>query len=93
MHRLFGDAAYVVNYFKTFSSDPFWPCLWAIVFVLITHFVVARGVNKGIERVAKLLMPLLLLLLIIIVSVAWCREGNLFFAEARLLEGEYECIS
>ena len=60
-----------VNYFKTFSSDPFWPCLWAVVFVLITHFVVARGVNKGIERVAKLLMPLLLLLLIIIV-VASC---------------------
>ena len=47
------------------------PCLWAVVFVLITHFVVARGVNKGIERVAKLLMPLLLLLLIIIV-VASC---------------------
>ena len=69
--QLNGDAAYVVNYFKTFSSDPFWPCLWAIVFVLITHFVVARGVNKGIERVAKLLMPLLLLLLIIIV-VASC---------------------
>ena len=64
--QLNGDAAYVVNYFKTFSSDPFWPCLWAVVFVLITHFVVARGVNKGIERVAKLLMPLLLLLLIII---------------------------
>ena len=69
--QLNGDAAYVVNYFKTFSSDPFWPCLWAVVFVLITHFVVARGVNKGIERVAKLLMPLLLLLLIIIV-VASC---------------------
>ena len=33
--------------------------------------MVARGVNKGIERVAKLLMPLLLLLLIIIV-VASC---------------------
>ena len=56
--QLNGDAAYVVNYFKTFSSDPFWPCLWAVVF-------------EGIERVAKLLMPLLLLLLIIIV-VASC---------------------
>ena len=58
-------------YASIVSSDPFWPCLWAVVFVLITHFVVARGVNKGIERVAKLLMPLLLLLLIIIV-VASC---------------------
>jgi NSS family neurotransmitter:Na+ symporter len=60
--KLNGDAAYVINYFKSFSSDPFWPCLWAVGFVLITHLVVSRGVNKGIERVSKLLMPLLLLL-------------------------------
>ena len=65
--RLNGDATYVINYFKSFSTDPFWPCLWAVVFVLITHLVVSRGVNEGIERVAKLLMPLLLLLLMIIV--------------------------
>jgi NSS family neurotransmitter:Na+ symporter len=40
-------------------------------FVLITHFVIARGVNDGIERASKLLMPLLLILLLIIV-VASC---------------------
>ena len=27
--QLTGDAAYVLNYFKTFSSDPVKPCLWA----------------------------------------------------------------
>ena len=69
--QLNGDAAYVVNYFKTFSGDPVRPCLWAIAFVLITHFVVARGVNEGIERASKLLMPLLLILLVILV-VASC---------------------
>ena len=69
--QLNGDAAYVVDYFKTFSGDPVRPCLWAIAFVLITHFVVARGVNEGIERASKLLMPLLLILLVILV-VASC---------------------
>ena len=69
--QLNGDAAYVVNYFKTFSGDPVRPCLWAIAFVLITHFVVARGVNEGIERASKLLMPLLLILLVVLV-VASC---------------------
>ena len=64
-------AGWCLQYLYASIVDPFWPCLWAVVFVLITHFVVARGVNKGIERVAKLLMPLLLLLLIIIV-VASC---------------------
>ena len=69
--QLNGDAAYVVDYFKTFSGDPVRPCLWAIAFVLITHFVVARGVNEGIERASKLLMPLLLILLMVLV-VASC---------------------
>lgn len=69
--KLNGNAAYVINYFKSSSSDPFWPCLWAVVFVLITHVVVARGVSKGIEKASKLLMPLLLILLVIIV-VASC---------------------
>jgi len=69
--ELNGNAAYVINYFKSSSSDPFWPCLWAVVFVLITHIVVARGIHKGIEKASKLLMPMLLILLLIIV-VASC---------------------
>lgn len=69
--HLNGDASYVINYFKTFSSHPLKPCLWGVAFVLITHLVVAQGVEKGIERASKLLMPLLLLLLVILV-VASC---------------------
>ena len=66
-----GDADYVKQYFTTFSSHPLWPCLWAVAFILITHFVVVRGIEKGIERASKLLMPALLVLLVIIV-VASC---------------------
>ncbi len=73
--QLTGDAAYVLNYFKTFSSDPVKPCLWAVAFVLITHLVVAMGVNKGIERVSKLLMPLLLLILMILVIASCMLPG------------------
>ena len=73
--QLKGDAAYVLNYFHTFSSDPIKPCLWAVAFVLITHLVVALGVNKGIERVSKLLMPLLLLLLVLLVFASCLLPG------------------
>jgi len=66
-----GDATYVKDYFVTFSSDPLKPVIWGIIFVLITHFVIIRGVRSGIEKASKLLMPLLLLLLVIIV-VASC---------------------
>lgn len=69
--QLNGDAQYIIDYFQAFSNDPLKPCLWAVGFVLITHFVIAQGVNKGIERISKLLMPLLLILLLILV-VASC---------------------
>ena len=69
--KLIGDTNYIIEYFKTFSSDPIQPCLWGVGFVLITHYVVAKGVNDGIERASKLLMPLLLILLVILV-VASC---------------------
>jgi NSS family neurotransmitter:Na+ symporter len=69
--KLIGDTNYIIEYFKNFSSDPIQPCLWGIGFVLITHYVVAKGVNDGIERASKLLMPLLLILLVVLV-VASC---------------------
>ena len=46
-----------------------------MAFVLITHLVVALGVNKGIERVSKLLMPLLLLLLVLLVFASCLLPG------------------
>ena len=38
--------------------------LYTALFVLATHFVIAMGVQKGIERSAKVLMPLLFVILI-----------------------------
>ena len=73
--HLDGDASYVISYFQTFSSHPLKPCLWGVAFVLITHLVVAQGVEKGIERASKLLMPLLLLLLVILVIASCLLPG------------------
>ena len=69
--RLSGDAAYIGQYFSTFSSSLYAPIWFALGFILITHLVVSRGVRGGIERVSKLLMPILFALLLIIV-VASC---------------------
>ncbi len=73
--QLKGDADFVLNYFQTFSSDPLKPVLWAVAFIVITHLVVVRGVQKGIERASKLLMPLLLILLLIIVGASCSLPG------------------
>ena len=69
--QLTGDAAFVQQYFREFTSNPVRPCLWAVAFVVITHLVIVRGVRRGIERASKILMPLLLCLLVVII-VASC---------------------
>lgn len=90
--QLNGDAAYVIDYFKSFSGDSVRPCLWAIAFVLITHFVVSRGVNDGIERASKLLMPLLFLLLLVLV-VASCLLPGADAGIAFLLKPDFSKVS
>ena len=69
--QVIGDADYVTRYFISFSSHPLKPVLWAVGFILLTHLVIVRGVQGGIERASKLLMPVLFLLLVILV-VASC---------------------
>ena len=69
--QLQGDADYVRQYFGTFTSSVWQPVVCGVAFVLMTHWVIVRGVKKGIERASKLLMPLLLILLVVLV-VASC---------------------
>ena len=66
-----GDAAYVKQYFASFSTHPLKPVAWTVAFILLTHLVVVRGVRNGIERASNLLMPTLFVLLLAIV-VASC---------------------
>ena len=73
--ELDGSPAAVSNYFSDFSTNPWKPVVCLIVFFLITHYVVSRGVEKGIERASKLMMPLLFILLVII-AVAACLLPN-----------------
>ena len=73
--QLKGDASYVQSYFQSFSCDPIKPAALGVAFILITHFIIIRGVRNGIERASKLLMPLLLILLLIIVIASCSLPG------------------
>lgn len=69
--QLDGSPEAVAGYFEEFSSNPWKPIVTMLAFMLITHVVIVRGVEKGIERASKLMMPLLFILLIVI-AVAAC---------------------
>lgn len=59
-----GKAAADSEYFGGFIGQTASPLLMFFIFVTITVIVVAFGVEKGVERVSKLMMPVLILLTI-----------------------------
>lgn len=52
--------------FETFKAGTFRPILWQLIFMVLTAWIVIAGVKRGIERYAKILMPILLLLIIVL---------------------------
>ncbi len=61
--------------FNTFVSDPWLPLVYLAVFLLLTHFVVARGIERGIEHYSKLMMPLLLVIIVLLVGFSLTLPG------------------
>ncbi len=49
--------------FAEFSADPIRPVIWQFVIMAITGGVVYAGIQKGIEKFTKILMPLLVILI------------------------------
>jgi len=52
------------GYFTNFITSTTQPITYTVIFLVITAFIIFRGVNKGIEKYSKILMPLLLILII-----------------------------
>ncbi|MBQ8654733.1 MAG: sodium-dependent transporter [Clostridia bacterium] len=61
-----GAAAVDSSYFTAFITDLQSPVIWFLIYLGATVFVVYKGVDKGIERLSSVLMPLLLLMIIAI---------------------------
>ena len=59
-----GDAANTANgtYFGNFIGNSTQPLLWFAIFLGITAIVVLFGVEKGVEKVSKIMMPILIFL-------------------------------
>ena len=69
-------------FFGDFVANPWLSLLAAVVFMLLTHLIIIRGVQNGIEKCSKVLMPMLLLIIGILVvctfSMPGINEGLIF---------------
>ena len=59
-----GMAAVADGYFTEFITAQWSPIIWFLIYMGATTFVVYKGVGKGIEKLSRILMPLLLLLVL-----------------------------
>ena len=58
-----GGAAAVDGYFGAFITAQWSPIFWFLLFMGLTTFFVYRGVDKGIEKLSRVVMPILLVLI------------------------------
>lgn len=61
--------------FGAFSSDPLKPLLWLGLIIAMTTAIVACGVQKGIERGAKIMMPILFVCIAVLVCCSFTLPG------------------
>lgn len=62
------------QFFNNFTSSPWQPMVFFLIFSVCTVAVVVGGVQKGIERISKILMPLLAALAVFLMIYVLCQE-------------------
>lgn len=81
----YSTGAEYTSLFEGFMSNPWQPLLCTLLFIFATHLIVALGVQKGIERSSKVMMPLLFLAFIVLginsLLLPGGEEGLRFFFE------------
>lgn len=63
------------DYFTGFISSTYEPLVWFFIFMAFTAVIVLLGVEKGIEKMSKIMMPILVLLSVIVSIYALTLEG------------------
>ena len=61
--------------FMAFHTDPFRPLPWVAAIIAMTCGIVALGVQRGIERGAKIMMPLLFVFILLLVGCSLSLPG------------------
>ena len=61
-----GAAMAADGYFTGFITSQWSPIIWFLIYFAATAFVVFKGVNAGIEKLSRILMPILILMIVVI---------------------------
>jgi len=56
----------ITEMFNSFTQSPIKPIIYQVIFLALTAGIIVAGVKNGIEKYAKILMPVLLVIIIIL---------------------------
>lgn len=82
------------GFFTSFTTGTWLPLLFAYLFIFATHFIIVGGVQGGIEKASKIMMPLLFVILIALAIYSlWLPEGrealtNVFTPDFSMVTGK-----
>ena len=84
------------TYFTDFIGGTFQPIGWFLVFLAFTAIVVLCGVEKGIEKVSKIMMPILVLLTLVIsvygLTLDGAKEGLIYYIKPHMADVSVKTI-
>ena len=91
-----GMAAANDNYFGTFAAGTAEPLIYFFIFIAFTALVVWFGVEKGIEKVSKVMMPILVVLTIFIaiygLTLDGAKDGLIYYIKPRLSDFTFKTV-
>ena len=91
-----GTAAAGNGYFDSFIVKPVEPLVWFFVFIALTAVVVLLGVEKGIEKVSKFMMPVLvalsLFIAIYVMFMPGAMQGVVYYIKPNFKEFSFTTV-
>ena len=64
-------------FFTDFTTATWKPLIYTYIFIITNHFIIIGGVQGGIEKASKIMMPLLFVILIVLAIYSlWLPEGR-----------------
>jgi NSS family neurotransmitter:Na+ symporter len=65
------------GFFSSFTTATWMPLIFTYIFILLNHFIIVGGVQGGIEKASKVMMPLLFAILVVLaVYSVWMPAGR-----------------
>ena len=65
------------GFFSSFTTATWRPLIYTYLFIIANHFIIVGGVQGGIEKASKVMMPLLFAILVILAIYSlWLPEGR-----------------